>query len=75
MLGLVVFLKAVVRREDFRWDDEIVGGWKKGPEIGTQHHDGEGDVHVVMVLCHSLLEGVCDIFAEAHICVWQNINI
>ena len=63
MFGLVILLESVVGSEDFDRNDEVVWRWVQGPEVGTEYHYTEGDVHVVVVLRHAFLEGIGEIFA------------
>lgn len=63
MFGLVILLESVIGREDLDGNDEVVWRWVQGPEVCTEYHYTEGDVHVVVVLRHAVLEGVGEIFA------------
>ena len=63
MFGLVVLLESVVGRENLDRNDKVVWGWVQGPEVSTEHHYTEGDVHIVVILRHAVLEGIGKIFA------------
>jgi hypothetical protein len=52
---------------DISRDDETIFWWIEGPEVGAEHHDAEVDVHVVVVLFHTLFERVGQILAETHV--------
>ena len=43
-------------------------GWIEWPEVGTEDHDAEVDIVVVMILLHAFLELVSQIFTETHVC-------
>lgn len=45
---------ALVSRQDVRRDDELAVRRVQGAEVGTEHHDGEVEVHVVVILLHAL---------------------
>ena len=58
-------------RSDVGRDDEV--GFKhtydQGPEVQTENHDVEVDVHVIVARLHTLLELVCELCTQANI--WQ----
>ena len=45
------------------WDREVVRWGVEWPEVRAEDHDAEGDVHVVMVLLHALLEVIRQVLA------------
>jgi hypothetical protein len=58
---------------DISQDDETIFWWIEGPEVGAKHHDAEVDVHVVVVLFHTLFERVGQILAETHVyCIGEH---
>jgi len=67
VLHLVVLLESVVSGEDFGGDNKFVVGRIEWPEVGSEDHDAETNLHVVVILFHSALERVGEIFAETHI--------
>lgn len=67
MLLLVVLRKSVINGKNVSGDDEVTGRWVEWPEVGTEDHDAEGNVHVIMVLLHTLLELISKILTETHV--------
>lgn len=64
MLRLVVFLEPFVGWLDFSGNDELVVRSGEGPEVRAENHDTEVDVHIIVVLLHSLLEGIGEVLAQ-----------
>ena len=75
VLLLVVLRETVVKGQDIGGDDEVMLGRSERPEVRTEDHDAEVDVHVVMVLLHTFLELVREILAQAHVCEMLSVGV
>ena len=77
MLALVVPLEALVRRQDLARNCEVVRRRVERPEVRTKYHDGEVDLEVGGLVCllHALLELVCEILGQVHVCKERSVIV